>query len=286
MEESSTLCERTHKRPPIVTSGTRRTRNGGAGVGDLSADLAVAGPPVHLFPQGRVRGRIHHTALSAASPGRYLRPVAMFRLQGSKVLAVDMTGDAVKAKNGSMVAYDGQMAFKKLTGGGEGIRGMVTRRLTGEQMTVMEVRGHGTCWFADRAAEINLVDLQGDKLYVESSNLLATDAGLRTGTTFTGLRGASQGNGLFTTTVEGHGQAAIMSDGPAVVLRVSAQYPLTVDPGAYVAHQGNLRQSFQSGVTFRTFLGEGGGEAFQIRFEGDGLVYVQPSERNTIAGDV
>ncbi|NUP24532.1 MAG: AIM24 family protein, partial [Streptomyces sp.] len=28
------------------------------------------------------------------------------------------------------------------------------------------------------------------------------------------------------------------------------------------------------------------GEAFQIRFEGDGLVYVQPSERNTIAGDV
>lgn len=53
-----------------------------------------------------------------------------------------------------------------------------------------------------------------------------------------------------------------------------------------MAHQGNLRQSFQSGVTFRTLFGEGGGEAFQIRFEGDGLVYVQPSERNTIAGDV
>ncbi|MFE9172729.1 AIM24 family protein [Streptomyces kebangsaanensis] len=210
----------------------------------------------------------------------------MFRLQGSRVLAVDMTGDAVKAKNGSMVAYDGQMSFKRLTGGGEGLRGMVTRRLTGEQMTVMEVRGQGTCWFADRASEINLVRLAGEKLYVESSNLLVTEAGLRTGTTFTGLRGASQGNGLFTTTVEGHGQVAVMSDGPAVVLRVSPQYPLVVDPGAYVAHQGNVRQSFQSGVTFRTFLGEGGGEAFQIRFEGDGLVYVQPSERNTIAGDL
>ncbi|WP_432058480.1 AIM24 family protein [Streptomyces sp. bgisy022] len=210
----------------------------------------------------------------------------MFRLQSSKVLAVDMTGDAVKAKNGSMVAYDGEMTFKKLTGGGEGIRGMVTRRLTGEQMTVMEVKGNGTCWFADRAAEITLVGLQGDTLHVESSNLLAADTGLRTGTTFTGLRGASQGNGLFTTTVEGHGQVAVMSDGPAVLLRVSPQYPLTVDPGAYVAHRGNLRQSLQSGVTFRTLLGEGGGEAFQIRFEGDGLVYVQPSERNTIAGDV
>jgi uncharacterized protein (AIM24 family) len=210
----------------------------------------------------------------------------VFRLQGSKVLAVELTGDAVKAKAGSMVAYDGRMTFKKRTGGGEGLRGMVTRRLTGEQLAVMEVRGEGTCWFADRATEINLVRLTGDKLFVEASNLLATEDGLRTGTTFTGLRGASQGNGLFTTTVEGHGQAAIMSDGPAVALRVSGQYPLTVDPGAYIAHQGRVRQTFQSGVTFRTFLGEGGGEAFQIRFEGEGVVYVQPSERNTIAGDV
>ncbi|MEU9415293.1 AIM24 family protein [Streptomyces sp. NPDC051577] len=212
--------------------------------------------------------------------------MAQFRLQGSKVLAVDLTGDAVKAKNGSMVAYDGQMAFKKMTGGGEGLRGMVTRRLTGEQMTVMEVQGQGTCFFADRASEINLVDLRGEKLYVEAGNLLCADAGLRTGTTFTGLRGATSGNGLFTTTVEGSGQAAITSDGPAVVLRVSAQYPLSVDPGAYVAHTGNLRQSFQSGVNFRTLIGEGSGEAFQIRFEGEGLVYVQPSERNTVGGDV
>lgn len=154
-------------------------------------------------------------------PGGYLRRVAMFRLQGSKTLAVDLTGDGVKAKNGSMVAYDGRMTFKKLSGGGEGLRGMVTRRLTGEQMTVMEVSGQGTCYFADRASEINLVALHGDKLYVEASNLLATDAGLRTGTTFTGLRGGASGNGLFTTTVEGTGQAAIMSDGAAVLLRVT-----------------------------------------------------------------
>jgi uncharacterized protein (AIM24 family) len=210
--------------------------------------------------------------------------VAQFRLQGSKVLAVDMTGDAVKAKNGAMIAYDGQMAFKKMSGGGEGIRGMVTRRLTGESMEVMEVKGHGTCYFADRASEINLVRLQGEKLYVEASNLLATEAALRTGTTFTGLRGASQGNGLFTTTVEGVGQAAITSDGPAIVLRVTSGTPLQVDPGAYVAHTGNLRQNFQTGISWRSMIGESGGESFQIRFEGEGLVYVQPSERNTIGG--
>ncbi|GAA3641603.1 AIM24 family protein [Streptomyces fenghuangensis] len=212
--------------------------------------------------------------------------MAQFRLQGGKVLAVDLAGDTVRAKNGSMVAYDGQMAFKKLTGGGEGLRGMVTRRLTGEQMEMMEVKGQGTCYFADRASDISLVALQGQKLHVESSNLLCADGSLRTGTTFTGLRGASQGNGLFTTTVEGTGTAALMSDGPAVVLRVTPQSPLQVDPGAYVAHTGDLRQEFQTGVNFRTFMGEGSGESFQIRFEGEGLVYVQPSERNTIGGDI
>jgi uncharacterized protein (AIM24 family) len=212
--------------------------------------------------------------------------MARFRLQGSRVLAVDLTGDTVKAKNGAMVAYDGEMTFKKMTGGGEGLRGLVTRRITGEAMAVMEVKGHGTCYFADRATEINLVRLNGEKLYVEASNLLATDSALRTGTTFTGLRGASQGNGLFTTTVEGPGQAAVMSDGPAIVLRVSAATPLTVDPGAYIAHTGDLRQQLQSSVGWRTLIGEGSGESFQIRFEGEGLVYVQPSERTTVGGQM
>ncbi|MCC3767873.1 AIM24 family protein [Streptomyces sp. UNOC14_S4] len=212
--------------------------------------------------------------------------MAQFRLQGSKVLAVDLSGDTVKAKNGAMVAYEGEMTFKKMTGGGDGLRGIVTRRLTGEHMAVMEVKGRGTCYFADRASEINLVTLRGETLYVESSNLLCTDGGLRTGTTFTGLRGASQGNGLFTTTVEGTGQAAIMSDGTAIVLRVTPGMPLQVDPGAYIAHTGRLKQHFQSGVNWRTFVGEGSGEAFQIRFEGEGLVYVQPSERNTIGGEL
>jgi len=212
--------------------------------------------------------------------------VAHFRLQGTRVLAVDLTGDSVKAKNGAMVAYEGDMTFKKRTGGGDGLRGMVTRRLTGEQMAVMEVKGHGTCYFADRASEINLVSLHGEKLYVEADNLLCTDAALRTGTSFTGLRGSAQGNGLFTTTVEGTGQAAIVSDGAAIVLRVTPQTPLQVDPGAYVAHTGDLRQQFQSGVNFRALIGESGGESFQIRFEGEGLVYVQPSERNTVGGEI
>jgi uncharacterized protein (AIM24 family) len=214
--------------------------------------------------------------------------VADFTLRGSRVLAVELTGgkDRVRARAGAMVAYEGEMTFKRLAGGGDGLRGVLSRGITGERMRVMEVSGAGVCYFADRAAEINLVRLTGETLYVEASNLLATDAALRTGTAFTGLRGAAQGTGLFTTTVEGTGQAALTSDGPAVVLRVTPGTPLSVDPGAYVAHTGGLRRHLQTDVTWRTFAGEASGESFQLRFEGDGLVYVQPSERDTIGGQV
>ncbi|GAA5010766.1 AIM24 family protein [Kitasatospora paranensis] len=212
--------------------------------------------------------------------------MAQFRLQGSKVLAVDMAGDSVKARNGTMVAYNGQMNFKKMSGGGDGLRGMVTRRLTGEQMEVMEVKGQGTCFFADKATEVNLVRLNGETLFVESDNLLCTEATLRTGTSFTGLNGMASGNGLFTTKVEGHGWAALTSKGPAIILRVSQGMPLRVDPGAYVAHTGNLNRSLKSGAGWTTLIGEGGGEAMQVEFTGEGLVYVQPSEKLTFGGDV
>ncbi|MEU9127063.1 AIM24 family protein [Kitasatospora sp. NPDC048540] len=212
--------------------------------------------------------------------------MAQFRLQGSKVLAVDMTGDTVKARNGTMVAYTGQMGFKKLSGGGDGLRGMVTRRLTGEQMVVMEVKGQGTCFFADKASEVNLVRLNGETLYVEAENLLCTEATLHTGTSFTGLNGMASGNGLFTTKVEGHGWAALTSRGPAIILRVTQGTPLRVDPGAYIAHTGNLNRSLKSGAGWTTLIGEGGGEAMQVEFAGEGLVYVQPSEKMTFGGDV
>ncbi|GAA0668654.1 AIM24 family protein [Kitasatospora atroaurantiaca] len=197
-----------------------------------------------------------------------------------------MAGDSVKARNGCMVAYTGQMNFKKLSGGGDGLRGMVTRRLTGEQMEVMEVKGQGTCYFADKATEVNLVRLNGETLFVESDNLLCTEATLHTGTSFTGLNGMASGNGLFTTKVEGSGWAALTSKGPAIILRVSQGMPLRVDPGAYVAHTGSLNRSLKSGAGWTTLIGEGGGEAMQVEFTGEGLVYVQPSEKMTFGGDV
>jgi uncharacterized protein (AIM24 family) len=196
------------------------------------------------------------------------------------VVAVTLANETIRAVSGAMIAYDGQVAFKSVgSGGGEGLRGAFKRRLTGESLSLMECSGRGTVFLAQQAAEITLIQLTGDTLSVESSSLLLVDAGLRTDVKFTGLRGATTGQGLFTTTVTGHGTVGIVSDGPAVVLEVSPQFPLVVDPDAFVASRGQLSQTFVTDVSWRTVVGEGSGEAFSLRFEGSGIVYIQPAER-------
>ena len=204
-----------------------------------------------------------------------------FRLNGSRVLEIDLRGDAVRAASGSMVAYHGDVAFKNAgMGGGDGFRAALKRRATGESVSLMRCSGKGTVWFAKDAMEIVVIQLAGDTLKVESEQLLALSDDLRTDVAFAGLRGASSGQGLFTTTVTGSGPVALLSSGgPPIALEVTPQHPLVVDPDAFIASQGNLNQTFVTDVSWRNLIGESSGEAFSLRFDGHGVVYIQPEER-------
>jgi len=62
-------------------------------------------------------------------------------------------------------------------------------------------------------------------------------------------------------------------------LAVSPQFPLVVDPDAFIASQGQLNQTFVTDVSWRHLVGESSGEAFSLRFDGHGVVYIQPEER-------
>lgn len=204
-----------------------------------------------------------------------------FRLSGSRILEVDITGNAVRAVTGAMIAYTGDVTFKNAgMGGGDGLRAALKRRVTGESVSFMQCTGQGTVWFAKDAMEVLLIALNGETLKVESEQLLALSDKLRTDVAFAGLRGASSGQGLFTTTVTGIGDVALLSaGGPPIALAVSPQYPLVVDPQAFIASQGNLTQTFVTDVSWRNLIGESSGEAFSLRFDGTGVVYIQPEER-------
>ena len=204
-----------------------------------------------------------------------------FRLNGHRVLEVDLQGGSVRAATGSMIAYTGEVGFRNAgLGGGDGLRAALKRRATGESIALMQCTGTGTVWFAKDAMDVVVVELAGDTLKVESEQLLAISDGLRTDVAFAGLRGASSGQGLFTTAVTGTGAVALLSaGGPLIALEVSPQFPLVVDPDAFVASSGRLDQTFVTDVSWRNLVGESSGEAFSLRFDGTGVVYVQPEER-------
>lgn len=202
-----------------------------------------------------------------------------FRTQTDRLLEVELAGEKVYAIAGAMVAYTGAIKFEKSLLGGEGLFGALKRKASNEGMQIMQASGTGTVFFARDAAEISVLALQGDKLTVESSSLLAYDTALRTGTSFAGLRGAASGQGLFSTTVEGSGHVAVISRGNLIMLEVTPATPLHVDPDAFVGFQGDIRQEFVFDVNWRTMVGQASGESYQHKFSGQGVVFIQPAER-------
>ena len=205
--------------------------------------------------------------------------MTQFRNHTDRLLEVTLEKEKVMAIAGAMVAYTGSVKFEKSILGGEGFFGALKRKVTNEGMALMQTSGSGVVYFAHNAAEIALLPLSGEKLFIESSSLLAFDSGLKTATVFAGLRGATSGQGLFTTTVEGAGNIAVISRGNLIKLEVAPAHSLFVDPDAFVGYKGNLQQEFVFDVNWRTMVGQASGESYQLKFSGQGVVYIQPAER-------
>jgi len=205
--------------------------------------------------------------------------VTRFRNNSDRLLEVTLQDEKVLAIAGAMVAYTGSIKFEKSILGGEGIFGALKRKVTNEGMQIMQTSGTGTVFFAQNAAEITVMAMAGEKMTIESSSLLAYDTSLKTGTSFAGLRGATSGQGLFSTTIEGSGNIALISKGNLIMLEVTPSTPLRVDPDAFIGFKGDIRQEFVFDVNWRTMVGQSSGESYQHKFTGQGVVFIQPAER-------
>ncbi|WP_028655521.1 AIM24 family protein [Nocardioides sp. J54] len=197
-----------------------------------------------------------------------------------RLLHADLAGETIRAASGSMVAYTGNVDFKHAgMGGGGGLKAALKQKVSGESIKLMECSGTGRVTFAQDAMDVSVIDLAGDTLAVESEHILAVTPGLNLDVKFAGLQGMTSGQGLATTTVTGHGQVAILSDGPIIALAVQPGVPVVVDPDAFVASFGQMTMNLVSGISWKSVIGEGSGEPFSLRFDGAGTVLVQPAER-------
>jgi uncharacterized protein (AIM24 family) len=219
-----------------------------------------------------------------AALGRYQETETgeAFSLQGPRLLKVELSETSVMARNGAMVAYQGDVRFEHKGGG---LGRLLKKAATGEQLRLMEASGSGELFLANQAMLVHLLHLDNDSLTVNGSNILAFQAGIDWDVTR--VRGGTAGmlaGGLFNIHLKGTGFVALTSDGEPVRLDVS-EAPTFGDPQAAIAWSGSVETTLKTDVQAKTLIGLGSGESLQLGFSGQGWVLVQPSEgRPVVAG--
>ena len=141
-----------------------------------------------------------------------------FRLQNSKLLKVELAGEEIQTKLGSMVAYQGDVHFEHAGSGG--LSRMLKKAVTNEGTQLMKVSGTGEVFLADTAQEIQLLALAGEKITVNGPHVLAFETGIDWDIKrVEGASGALSG-GLYNMELSGTGTVALVTDGPPVMLEL------------------------------------------------------------------
>jgi uncharacterized protein (AIM24 family) len=192
--------------------------------------------------------------------------------QNSKLLRVRL-GEPFMARQGSMVAYQGNVEFSFEGGGASRF---IKKALTGEGLPLMRCQGQGDVFLAERAYDVHLLNLNSAGLSISGKNVLGFSSSLDWN--IERVKGGSIATGgLFNTTLRGSGWVALTTDGPPVVLN-AAEAPTFADTNAVVAWSANLQTQLKTSFKAGALIGRGSGEAVQVSFYGQGFVIVQPSE--------
>jgi uncharacterized protein (AIM24 family) len=203
-----------------------------------------------------------------------------FTLQGPRVLKVELSETSVLARNGSMVAYQGEVRFEHKGGG---LGRLLKKAATGEQLRLMQASGSGEIFLANQAMLVHVLRLGDDSMTVNGQNILAFEAGIDWDVTR--VKGGTAGmlaGGLFNIHLRGTGLVALVSDGEPVKLDVS-EAPTFGDPQAAIAWSGGVETNLKTDVQAKTLIGLGSGESLQLGFSGKGWVLIQPSEGRPVA---
>lgn len=201
-----------------------------------------------------------------------------FQLENTQLLEVNLSGQSVMLKKGSMVAYDGQVKFAREGIFSQGLGNLFKKAVSGEGTSMMKAEGTGRVYVADYAKHIHIINLTDDAINVNGNDVLAYAESVKSDIKMLKSIGGMLGGGLFQVRLSGNGYIALTSHGRPIVLRVTPNHPVSTDPNATVAWSGNLTPQIKTDISLKTLIGRGSGESFQMLFEGDGWVMVQPFE--------
>jgi len=205
------------------------------------------------------------------------QPGDVFELESERMLEVHVNG-RMWSKLGAMVAYRGQLTFKREGMLEKGVGTALMKFVSGEMAPLSKIEGQGVAYLADNGKHITILRLQGETINVNGNDLLAFEDTVSYQITMHKKVSGMLSGGLFSVRLSGTGMIAIMSHGRPLTLRVLPNDPVMTDPNATVAWSGNLTPQLKTDINLKTLIGRGGGETFQMTFAGDGFVVIQPFE--------
>ncbi|MFC3562049.1 AIM24 family protein [Pedobacter jamesrossensis] len=201
-----------------------------------------------------------------------------FELEKPAMLEVNMKNQKILAKAGSMVAYIGNIDFKREGLLSKGLGGLLKKAISGEGTSLMHAAGTGKLYLADEGKKVKIIKLQNESVFVNGNDVLALEESIKNEIKMLKSVAGMMSGGLFQVKLSGSGYIAITTHGEPILLRVSANQPVYTDPNATVAWSENLSPNIKTNLTFGSFIGRGSGESFQLEFFGEGWVLVQPYE--------
>ena len=207
-----------------------------------------------------------------------------FELESTKMLEINLNG-RVWTKLGSMIAYRGSVKFIREGMLEGGIGKAFLKALSGEVTPLTKVEGTGKVYVADAGKDISVLRLENTSINVSGNDLLAFQDSVKYSVTMHKKVSGMLSGGLFSVRLEGSGLVAITTHGRPLTLRVTPHDPVMTDPNSTVAWSANLSPELKTDITMKALLGRGGGETFQMMFQGDGFVVVQPFEESPVVAN-
>ncbi|UKT64119.1 AIM24 family protein [Pedobacter mucosus] len=201
-----------------------------------------------------------------------------FELEKPAMLEVNLKNQSIMAKAGAMVAYIGNIDFKKEGLFSKGLGGLLKKAISGEGTSLMHASGTGKLYLADEGKKVKIIKLQNESIFVNGNDVLALDGSIKNDIKMLKSIAGMMSGGLFQVKLSGSGYIAITTHGEPILLKVTFNQPVYTDPNATVAWSENLSPNIKTNLTFGSFIGRGSGESFQLEFAGEGWVLVQPFE--------
>ena len=205
------------------------------------------------------------------------RGEGLFELESPYMLEINLNGD-IWTKTGSMVAYIGNIKFAREGMLDQGVGKLLKKAFTGEGAKLTKASGAGRLYLADEGKKVQIINLQGETIVVNGNDLLAFEPAIQWDIKFQKKISAIAAGGFFNVVLQGTGMVAITTHYDPLTLVVTPEQPVRTDPNATVAWSGSLTPEFKTDISFKTFLGRGSGESFQMEFRGQGFVVIQPYE--------